>query len=80
MMVEDIAMDMERIESKIIEMMEVEDQTDGRTGVWLEDKDGDQVMPEVGIKDTMDIMEDMGTDIGSALFCNHKHYSILLLD
>ena len=56
MTVEDIEMDMEWIESRIIEMMEVEDQTDDSTGVWLEDKDGDQVMPEVEVKDTMDIM------------------------
>ena len=40
-------------------MMEVEDQTHESTEVWMEDKDGDQDMPEVGGKNTMDTMEDM---------------------
>ena len=53
MTVEDIKMEMEWIESRITEMMEVEDQTRTDVKEWLEDRDGDQVMPQVKVTDTM---------------------------
>ena len=54
MMVEDINMEIEWIESKITEMMEVEDQTRDNAEEWLEDRRIGQVMPEVKVTDTME--------------------------
>ena len=37
------------IESRITEMMEVEDQKQDEIGEWVVDRDGDQVMPQLEV-------------------------------
>jgi hypothetical protein len=44
-----MGMEMEWIETKITEMMEVEDQVKVETKEWLEDRDGDMVMHQVEV-------------------------------
>ena len=47
MSVGDMEMEVGWIESRITEMMEVEDQKQDEIGEWVVDRDGDQVMPKV---------------------------------
>ena len=43
-----LEMEMEWIETKVLEMMECDEQDDRDVQIGVEDEDGDQVMPEEG--------------------------------
>ena len=49
MSVRDMEMDVDWIKSRIIEMMEVEDQMQDEIREWLVDRDGEQVKPQVEV-------------------------------
>ena len=58
--VDDMEMEVESIEMIIYEMMDIEDWAEEDDVDWHEDKDGDQVMPQVGFKmiaEEMEVME-----------------------
>ena len=58
--VDDMEMEVESIEMIIYEMMDIEDWAEEDDIDWQNDRDGDQVMPQVGFKmmeEEMEVME-----------------------
>ena len=71
--VDDMEMEVESIEMIIYEMMDIEDWADKDDVDWQEDRDGDQVMPQVGFKMMAEEMEVM-----EATYATGGHVTILV--